>query len=390
MQARAYDIVLFGATGFTGGLTAEYLARHAPADARWAIAGRSQGALDAVKQRLCAIDARCERVGTIVASVGDDAALLRMAEQTRVLLTTVGPFVDYGEPVVRACIAAGCDYLDSTGEPAFVELLRERYAERARERGVRVVTCCGYDSIPADLGPFFTVGQLRQAGGGAQAIRLDGYLSSEAQFSGGTQRSAIKALSTIAPARDHEVPSARPNARVRVRVPKLEKKPALGGWIGPLPTVDASIVARSAAALDRYGSDFTYGHHAVIGSFARVVLGVFFVAVLAVLSRIPPARALLLRTLPKPGQGPSAEQRRKSWFKLRMVAESGGRVVNTEIAGGDPGYDETSKMLAESALCMAFDREALPDARGVLTTAVAMGEPLLARLQRAGLVFRVL
>ena len=386
MDQRTYDIVLFGATGFTGGMTARYLARHAPPGARFAIAGRSQRALDAVKQGLIAIDARCESVGVITASVEDDASLLRMAEQTRVLLTTVGPFIDYGEPVVRACVAGGCDYIDSTGEPAFVELLLERYAEPARERGVRVVPSCGYDSIPADLGAFFTVAQLPRD----RPIKLAAYLAAQAQFSGGTQRSAVKALATLQPAGEREVQSARPGARVRIAKAKVERKPELGGWVGPLPTVDAAIVTRSAAALDRYGADFVYAHHAVIGSLLRVLVGSLFVGIAALLVRIAPLRALVLRSLPQSGAGPSEAQMRQSWFKLRMVAECDGRVVDTEISGGDPGYGETSKMLAESALCLAFDRDALPAASGVLTPAIAMGELLLARLQRAGLVFRVL
>ena len=184
---RAFDIVVFGATGFTGGKTAEYLARNAPPGLRWAIAGRSAASLQAVQQRLTAIDPRAAAVSLIEARVEDEASLAAMAAQTCVLLTTVGPFIDYGEPVVRACIAQGTDYIDSTGEPAFSALLLERYAEPARERGVRVVPSCGYDAIPADLGAFFTVRALANgAPASDRPIRLAGYLSAEAKFSGGT------------------------------------------------------------------------------------------------------------------------------------------------------------------------------------------------------------
>jgi short subunit dehydrogenase-like uncharacterized protein len=318
--------------------------------------------------------------------VDDEASLLRMTEQTQVLLTTVGPFIDYGEPVVRACVAQGTDYVDSTGEPAFVALLLERYAQSAEQRGVRIVSCCGFDSIPADLGAFFTVRELPND----QPIALAGYMASQAAFSGGTMRSAIKALGSLPSARGSDVPTARSGARVRVVEAKVEKKPELGGWMAPLPTIDAAVVTRSAARLDRYGPDFTYAHHAVIGSLLRLIIGMLVVGSGILLARLGAVRALLLKLAPKSGSGPSEAQIQRSWFKLHLVAQSGGRVIHTQVSGGDPGYGETSKMLAESALCLALDRASLPQFCGVLTPAVAMGDLLLARLQRAGLSFRVL
>lgn len=383
--ARPYEIVVFGATGFTGGLTAEYLARHAPADLRWAIAGRSQAKLDAVKQRLLALAGAARELGTVQASVDDPASLSRMAAQTRVLLTTVGPFADYGEPVVRACVEQGTDYVDSTGEPGFVDMLLERYAAEAARRGVRLVPSCGLDSIPADLGAFFTVAQLPPG----QPIRMAGYLRLQARFSGGTERSAIKALGTTRPVWPPPPPKATGGRHAEVLAGKIERLPELG-WVTPMPTIDGPIVVRSAAALDRYGPDFRYAHHAVHGSLAVMLLAGVFFGVLALLARVPPLRALILMFAQKSGQGPSDEVRAKSWFKLRFIAESGGKKVQTEVSGGDPGYGETSKMLAESALCLARDRERLPARAGVLTTAEAMGEPLLERLQRAGLKFEVL
>jgi len=382
--ARTFDIILFGATGFTGGKTAEYLARHAPPELRWAIAGRSQSALDAVKQRLVAIEPRCVQVATVCADIGDDASLERMAAQTQVLLTTVGPFADYGEPVVRACVAQGADYVDSTGEHGFVELIKQRYSQPAAERGVRLVTSCGYDSIPPDLGAYFTVGQLPHD----RPIELSSYVSLDAQFSGGTMRSAIKVLAN--PPKSEEIVVASPRgARVRIAKTKVERKPQFG-FVGPLLTVDPDVVTRSAAVLDRYGPDFSFAHYSVIGSLLRAIGAAWVMGVAVVMARFKPTRELLLRILPKPGTGPSDAQIAKSWFKIRFVAQSDGRTLETEVSGGDPGYGETSKMLAESALCLALDRASLPKASGLLTPAVAMGDLLLARLQRAGLRFRVL
>jgi short subunit dehydrogenase-like uncharacterized protein len=386
-MTRDFDIVLFGATGFTGQKTAEYLARHAPSGLRWAIAARNLAALDALKQRLVAIDARCATLTTLAVSSEDDAAVERMVARTQVVLTTAGPFIDHGEPVVRACVAHGTDYVDSTGEPAFVRLLFERYAQQAAARGVRIVPCCAYGCIPADLGAFFTVRELPPD----QPIHLSAYLASDAEFSGGHDRSAIKVLAGEVPsARGVEVPALRPGARVRIDTAKAERKAEFGGWVVPLPTLDAQFVTRSAAALDRYGPDFSYAHHAVIGSFWRVIAGLLLMGRMALFARIPPLRDMMLRRTAKSGTGPSEERMQRSWFKLSFVARSGARVVRTEVSGGDPGYGETSKMLAESALCLALDRESLPAVSGVLTPAVAMGDLLLARLQRAGLRFRVL
>ena len=385
-MSRELDVVVFGATGFTGGLTAEYLARHAPPELRWAIAGRSRSKLEAVKARLLAIDARCDAVAVIEASVDDQPSLERMAARTQVLLTTVGPFIDYGEPVVRACIAQGADYIDSTGEPFFVQQLLGRHAPDAQRANVRVVSSCGFDSIPADLGALFTVLQLPSD----RPIRLAGYLSLQGVFSGGTERSAIKSM---VPPKDL-VPVAPPRAGAgRSAVldrSKVHKRPELDAWAAPVPTIDPLIVVRSAASLDRYGPDFRYAHHVLNRSLLALLAGGLFFVIFAVLVRVAPLRALLLKLVKQSGVGPSEAQMSKAWFKLRFIAQCDGKTLQTEVAGGDPGYQETSRMLAESALCLALDRAQLPARAGILTTAEAMGEVLLARLQRAGLSFRVL
>jgi short subunit dehydrogenase-like uncharacterized protein len=247
------------------------------------------------------------------------------------------------------------------------------------------VSCGGLDAIPADVGAFFTVAQL-PAG---QPIRMAGYLRLQARFSGGTERSAIKALGSTRPVWPPPPPATASGRHVEVLAGKVERLPEFG-WVSPMPTIDGPIVVRSAAVLDHYGPDFRYGHHAAHGSLAVLLAAGVFFGILALLARIPPLRALLLAFAKRSGDGPSEEVRAKSWFKLRFIAESGGKKVQTEVSGGDPGYGETSKMLAESALCLARDRERLPARAGVLTPAAAMGDALLERLQRAGLKFEVL
>lgn len=387
MTTRNYDVVLFGATGFTGGLTAEYLAHHAPQKTRWAIAGRSLDKLTAVRERLAGINPACATLPLLVTEADDATALAGIAAQSKVIVTTVGPYLKYGEPLVKACAEAGTHYCDLTGEPEFVDAMWLKYHEVAKRTGAKLVHCCGFDSIPHDLGAYFTVLQLPDD----NAIRVQGFVNAGGQFSGGTLHSAVNQFSRLA--QYAKVRSAR---RKRDEWP-LDRKiggitagvrfiKALGTWTAPMPTIDPQVVLRSAAALERYGPAFHYGHFIqmkTLGSVAKLGAGV---GAALVGSQVGFLREKLL-ALKRPGDGPSAERRAKSWFKVTFIGESAGQRVVTSVSGGDPGYGETSKMLAESALCLAFDR--LPPKAGQLTTVVAMGDALIKRLQKAGIRFAV-
>ncbi|MDQ0584609.1 saccharopine dehydrogenase family protein [Streptomyces rishiriensis] len=378
---RPYDIVLFGATGFVGTLTAEYLAAHAPADLRWAVAGRDGKRLERLRERLGG------EVGVVRADVSDPASLRALAEHARVVATTVGPYVSYGEELVAACADTGADYLDLTGEPEFVDLMYVRHDARARETGARLLHACGFDSVPHDLGAYFTVRQLPEG----VPLTVDGFVSVDAAFSGGTFASALgqfaRGRQLLAAARErgrHEPRLVGRRAAAPVGAPRFA--PEVGAWALPLPTIDPQIVLRSARALPRYGPDFRYRHYAAVRRLPVAVGGVAAVGTLAAAAQFPPARRWLSDRL-RPGEGPSAQKRARSWFSVRFVGEGGGRRVYTEVAGGDPGYDETAKMFAEAALALACDD--LPPTAGQVTTAVAMGEALTGRLTRAGVRFRV-
>jgi len=323
----------------------------------------------------------------LVAEAADDEALAKVAEATRVVVTTVGPYALYGEPLVAACAAAGTDYIDLTGEPEFVDRMWLGYHQKARESGARLVHCCGFDSIPHDLGAYFTVQQLPEG----VPLTVNGYVHAHAQFSGGTFHSAVngfgRARETIGAAKARRRAEQRDPARkIHAASPRIRRIPEVGGWTAPLPTIDGSVIRRSAAAVPRYGPDFTYGHNLVAKHLATIPAMTAGVGAVALLAPLPPARKLLL-TLKDPGEGPDEATRARSWFKLTFVGEGGGRRVVTEVSGGDPGYTETSKMLAESALCLAFDD--LPETAGQLTTVAAMGDMLLTRVRDAGISFRV-
>jgi short subunit dehydrogenase-like uncharacterized protein len=388
VAAGKYDLVLFGATGFTGGLTAEYLAANAPEGLKWALVGRNRGKLEAVRAGLFSASPDAPLPDLIEADAADRAALAEVAESARVVITTVGPYALYGEPLVAACAAAGTDYVDLTGEPEFVDRMWIAHHAEAERTGARLVHCCGFDSIPHDLGAYFTVQQLPEG----VPLKVDGFVRSDASFSGGTYHSAINAFArgrqTIGVAKQRRRAEQRPAGReVHSSSPGIRRNPEAGGWVVPLPTIDGAIVRRSAAGLERYGPNFTYGHHMVAKRLATIAALGAGVGTMAVLAPLPPTRKLLLK-LKSPGEGPDEAERAKSWFKVKFIGEGGGKRVVTEVSGGDPGYSETSKMLAESALCLAFDE--LPASAGQVTTAEAMGDALLARLQRAGISFRVL
>ena len=385
--SRQYDVVLFGATGFTGGLTADYLAKNAPAEMRWALGGRNRAKLDAVAARLAAEAPTSPKPDVLVADADDAAALREIAAAARVVITTVGPYALHGWSLVAACAAAGTDYCDLTGEPEFVDRVWVDHHAEAERNGARLVHCCGFDSIPHDLGAYFTVQQLPEG----VPLTVNGYVKSNARFSGGTFHSAIngfaRARQTLSAAKERRRLEPRAGGRqIHAAPARLRHDESLGGWTVPLPTIDGAVIRRSAAALERYGPDFTYGHHMVAKHLATVGAIAGGVGTAGLLAQLPPTRNLLLR-LKAPGEGPSEDERERSWFEVAFVGEGGGKRVATEVSGGDPGYGETSKMLAESGLCLAFDE--LPERFGQLTTAVAMGDALLKRLRKAGIRFQV-
>ncbi|MET0837583.1 MAG: saccharopine dehydrogenase NADP-binding domain-containing protein, partial [Marmoricola sp.] len=262
-SARDFDIVVFGATGFTGELTAAYLAEHAPHGLRWALAGRNQAKLEQVRSRLAANDPDLAELPLLRADSSDDASLRAVAESTRVVITTVGPYTLFGEPLVAACAAAGTDYVDLTGEPEFVDRMYLAHHERAVETGARIVHAAGFDSIPHDLGAWFTVQEL----GSAEPITLRGVVRSNAMFSGGTFHSAMTAMSRPKQMREAMVSRRKKEGRPvgrksRAVAGKPHRDRKLGLWLLPLPTIDPFVVARSGAALASYGPDFRYSHYA--------------------------------------------------------------------------------------------------------------------------------
>lgn len=389
MMERDFDIVLFGATGFTGKLVAKYLAPRHPG--RWAIAGRNREKLEALGLG----------VPILLVDAMDAAACAQIARRARVVCTTVGPYSLYGSALVAACAEAGTHYCDLTGEVHWMRAMIDAHHARARATGARIVHTCGFDSIPSDLGTW-AAQQAFIARFGRPASRVTAYFGEQSgAFSGGTAASgfaiaeamkdpAVRRIMRNPYALDPDPDAPRPS----VDAPMVGWAPALRMFYVPffMAGTNAPVVRRGhALAGQPWGRDFVYrevmstpGNAKGLVMAAAVLTGLLGLA--AVMKR-PALRAQLQRWAPKPGEGPSEEQRNAGYWKARLVAEDGAdRLVF--IAGdraGDPGYGSTAKMLGESALCLAFDP--LTSEGGVLTPSVAMGGALLERLRAAGLTF---
>ena len=406
-QTREYDIVLYGATGFVGRLTAEYLAK-AGGKARIALAGRSTDRLRAIRDTL---GESAQSWQLLTADASSPKTLDAMAEQTQVVVTTVGPYTRYGLPLVAACAAAGTDYADLTGEPPFMRESIDLYHKQAQHTGARIVHACGFDSIPSDLTVYALYRRAREDGSGELMDTDFVVRSMSGGISGGTIASGVEVFDavsrdpdlrrqfadpyTLSPDRDAEPELGAqpdlPRRRGRQIAPELTGLWTAGFMMAPSNT---RIVRRSNALQDyAYGRRFRYTEHMNVGSSAlapvvsAVVSGVGN-AVLALGSRyfrlLP--RKLVDRALPKPGTGPSEAVRERGFYKVETytVTTSGARYVATMAQKGDPGYKATAVLLGESGLALAMDRDALSDLHGVLTPAAAMGDALMARLPAAG------
>ncbi len=399
---RALDVVVFGATGFTGRLVAGYLAEHAPEDARIGLAGRSEEKLAGVRSGL---GARASEWPLVAADSSDPASLTRLAGGTRVVATTVGPYARGGLALVEACATAGAHYADLAGEVLFMRDSIDRHHETAAGTGTRVVHASGFDSIPSDLGVLllhraaaageledttFVLSAMRGGLSGGTLASLRGQLD-EVRGDRSLRKIALDPYA-LSPDRDAE-PELGPEGDLQ----GLERNDELG-WLAPfvMASLNTRVVRRSNALQDwAYGRRFRYREVMSVGGGPLApVMGAGVVAGLGGLVAglsFGPTRAILDRVLPSPGDGPGEATRRKGYFRIDVHARtSGGERYRARVAAqGDPGYAATAVMLGESALCLALDGERLPGGGGVLTPATAMGEALVERLRAAGQTYEV-
>jgi short subunit dehydrogenase-like uncharacterized protein len=402
---RHHDLVLFGATGFTGRLVAEHIARQAAGTPlKWALAGRNAGKLEKVRAELAEIDAACAELPVIEADALDQAAMAKVAAETRVVCTTVGPYALYGEALVDACARAGTHYCDLTGEVPFIRGSIDRNHEEAKRTGARIVHCCGFDSIPSDLGTLYLQHELvARTGAPAQAVTAL-FGESSGKLSGGTFASLLGVIDAAAKDKQMRKVLADPHGLDPAGGPRSAAKDARGpGWDRVLgkPTapfvmsaINSRVVRRSHALLGYpWGDDFLYDERmslprSPIGLAAAVAITGALVGFVAA-SQVPALRKMIEKRIPKPGEGPTEEERTRGHYKVRLHGEAGGlRLIATVSDNVDPGYAGTAKLLGESARCLAED-ELPASGGGVMTPASAMGMTLVERLVAVGVGFEV-
>ncbi len=422
---RAYTVVLYGATSFVGQITAHYLAQfltEQKADNKsksvtWAIAGRDADKLKKLQDEIASKQIaskqgdQADKVAIIIANSDDEASLDAMTKQTQVMISTVGPYLKYGEPLIKSCAQNGTDYVDLTGEAIFIKDMLDKYQDSAKQSGARIVNSCGFDSIPSDLGVYFTQQQAEaQFNQACDTIHMR-VKAAKGGLSGGTVASMATIFEEVGKdkARRKQVANPyllnddtdAPNVRQK-NVGKPEYDDKHKRWLAPfvMASINTRIVHRSNQLLSyEYGREFKYDEAMWMqdGTKGKLMSYGLSIGLLGFASAMmfKPSRELLSKhVLPKSGSGPSKSEQENGFFDIRFfgkTAEQDTMSISTKVTGDrDPGYGSTSRMLTQSALCLAQDISHDEVAGGFWTPASVMGNKLMQRLEDyAGLSFEV-
>lgn len=404
MKPSQYEIVVYGATSFVGQIICQYLSEYREEPAiRWAIAGRSESKLKALRDTLPGT-----QPDILVADAEDEAALRKLCESTSVIASTVGPYALYGETLLRVCAESGCDYCDLTGEVQWIRRMVDRYQATAEASGARIVNCCGFDSIPSDIGVLYTQREHRaRFQQPSTDIRMR-VKAAKGGLSGGTFASLMNVMKEAANDPKLRKEMADPYSlcpdiasKTRQHNPGLaEFDKVSGSWTSPfiMAAINTRVVQRSNFLLGGiYGEGFRYQESMIMGRgfSGRLKASAFGGGLAAFMmgAAIKPGRWVLEKLLPAPGEGPSPEEQQSGFYDLRFFACADDAVtLRTKVTGDrDPGYGSTAKMISQAAICLARDIAPEHCAGGLWTPASAMGEKLLARLEsHAGLTFSTL
>ena len=389
---RKYEIIVYGATGFTGQICCKYL-RDNYKDLTWAMSGRN---LEKLKQVKSELNLDCD---IVVADGADLEALRSLTSQTKVILSTAGPFARYGSMLVQACVENETHYTDITGENHWVRGLIDKHHAEAASKGIRIIPSCGYDSVPSDIGAFYTITQFNKP-----VSRVDVYHEAQGGASGGTTETIFTMDGLSKEMRDPFVLNPAESVSDEQREKSkdgfvIKQVEGLEGWsgIGMMAVANTRVVRRSAALMAQnqkpYGNNFTFGEHGLF-STKRMARLASYASILAFIIIGTPLKRLVRPFLLKPGEGPSQETQDKGWFRATFVAYSDDneRKICSMYGSGDPGYKSTAKMVCESALALAKSND-LPGGSeygGVLTSAVGLGDVLVQRLKDAEIEFKVI
>ena len=397
-NTKQVDLIIWGATGFTGQLVSEYInKKYSNTALKWGIAGRNKEKASVIAERL---NIAKDRI--FIADCNDLESLIKLTSKTKVICTTVGPYAKLGTNLIEACIKTNTNYCDITGETQWIRRMIDKYHSKAKENKIKIINSCGFDSIPSDMGVFYSQKNLFEKTGKYANIINMRVAGAKGGISGGTYNSLSNVLEEARV--DKEVrktltnpyglnPIGKQNGPDKTDLQTVIFDKISNSWIAPfvMAGINTKIVRRSHALIDfKYGSDFSYDEATLSG---KGVLG----QVKGYLSLIPIFLATRKKgsfiknivdyILPKSGEGPSQKTRISGYYNLRFYLTQQDKIYLSKVIGDmDPGYGSTSKMLAESAVCLALDKT--PETYGILTPSVALGDPLLKRLQEnAGLTF---
>eukprot|EP01098_Paradermamoeba_levis_P007628 TRINITY_DN3162_c0_g1_i2.p1 TRINITY_DN3162_c0_g1~~TRINITY_DN3162_c0_g1_i2.p1 ORF type:complete len:433 (-),score=128.00 TRINITY_DN3162_c0_g1_i2:118-1371(-) len=416
-MARELDVIVWGSTGFTGSLVAEYLAKNYSGRISWGLGGRNQAKLEEVRQRLVEINPTAKDIPILTANISDPRSMEALVSKASVIISTAGPFLQLGTPVVEACVKVGTDYVDITGETNWVRSLVDKYHKQAEESGAFIVPCCGFDSIPSDLGTYMMVEAARSQGKkctGVTALAT----AIKGTASGGTLHSGLGIIEAV-PLREliqmnngyYLIPEEpQDDSRRRRKAQRtfeerdrngLAYNSELKKWMSPfvMQSINSKVVRRSLYLLPEvYGDylDFHYTEAVATSSFFIALISTILYNLVVVLLLFSFVRTLVKKVIPKPGEGPTRKQIDEGFFHFKYVAdiEGGKKLIGISKGLKDPGYGETAKMVSESALCLVLDRQKVKQRRagkgGILTPASAFGSTLLDRLREAGMTWTVL
>ena len=370
-MSKKFDLIVFGATGFTGSLICEYLSNHKDAKSlRWAVSGRNKEKLEELSTKYS--------VDTIISDSFNRESLNKMCSQGTLIISTVGPYDIYGKMLVKACIDNGTHYLDLTGEPSFVKKIHDSYSQLAKKGGVILMHSCGFESIPPDLGAYLTVKKLN-----SDNTDLTYYIKTKGKISGGTWASFINSVTKHEP-----IIQKNSSTSSKRKYKKLYYSHRFKKWALFFPVIDKYIVMKSSRSLKEYGSNISFNEYILLPSLSSAVILIFGIACVGVLSKFKFFKKILLNYIPS-GNGPSKEEREGHWFEVTVVGKSNRKEVTTILRGGDPGYGETSKFISEMALCILLQKDQLIKDSGILTPVECTGELMVDRLQNAGITIEV-
>jgi short subunit dehydrogenase-like uncharacterized protein len=401
MSNQQFEIIVYGATSFVGQILCQYMVDQYPnGEIAWAAAGRSQSKLDSVLKPLG------QNIPTIIAEADDEDALKAMVKQTKVIISTVGPYALYGSNLVKVCAQSGTDYVDLTGEPQWIRKMISAYEADAKKSGARIVHCCGFDSIPLDLGNHFLQAESQtKFTAPCTEVKMSVY-KMQGGGSGGTIASGINMIKEAAKdadlrkgltdpyylcSPDHGFTAEQRDVKTAVYDEDFE------AWVGPfiMAAINTKIVHRTNELNGKaFGENFKYDEVMRMGTgFSARLAGISMgigLAVGPIFIALPVTGKLIEKLVPQPGEGPSPEQQEKGFFDLRFIGKTdAGETLKVKVTGDkDPGYGCTAKMLAQAGLCLAQDISKTDKAGGFLTTSTAMGAALIKRLiENAGLTF---